>query len=55
MKSGMVAAEAVAAALAGEDRPAVLESYPAALKESWVWSELSGVRNIRPGFAKYGF
>jgi electron-transferring-flavoprotein dehydrogenase len=55
MKSGMVAAEAVAAALAGEDRPAVLESYPAALRESWVWSELQGVRNIRPGFAKYGF
>ncbi|MBV1799877.1 electron transfer flavoprotein-ubiquinone oxidoreductase [Siccirubricoccus sp. G192] len=55
MKSGMVAAEAVAAALAGEERPAVLESYPEALKASWVWSELQGVRNIRPGFAKYGF
>ncbi|WP_149537874.1 electron transfer flavoprotein-ubiquinone oxidoreductase [Siccirubricoccus phaeus] len=55
MKSGMVAAEAVAQALAGEDRPAVLESYPAALKQSWVWSELEGVRNIRPGFEKFGF
>ena len=54
MKSGMVAADAVAAALAGEDRPAVLESYPVALKASWVWSELQGVRNIRPGFAKFG-
>ncbi|TDH64608.1 electron transfer flavoprotein-ubiquinone oxidoreductase [Dankookia rubra] len=54
MKSGMVAADAVAAALAGEDRPAVLESYPAALKASWVWSELAAVRNIRPGFAKFG-
>jgi len=54
MKSGMVAAEAVAAALAGEERPAVLESYPQALRASWVWSELEGVRNIRPGFAKWG-
>jgi electron-transferring-flavoprotein dehydrogenase len=54
MKSGMVAAEAVAAALAGEDRPAVLESYPQALEKSWVWEELRSVRNIRPGFARYG-
>jgi electron-transferring-flavoprotein dehydrogenase len=54
MKSGMVAAEAVAVALSGEDRPAVLESYPVLLENSWVWSELKGVRNIRPGFAKYG-
>ena len=54
MKSGMVAAEAVAAALAGEDRPAVLESYPEALKASWLWDELYAVRNIRPAFAKWG-
>jgi len=55
MKSGMVAAEAVAAALAGEARPPVLEAYAEALRKSWLWEELSGVRNIRPGFAKYGF
>ncbi|MFC3026257.1 MULTISPECIES: electron transfer flavoprotein-ubiquinone oxidoreductase [Roseomonadaceae] len=55
MKSGMVAAEAIAAALDGEAPPAVLDAYPTALQASWVWSELSGVRNIRPGFAKYGF
>jgi electron-transferring-flavoprotein dehydrogenase len=54
MKSGMVAAEAVAAALAGEERPAVLESYPEALRQSWVWEELHKVRNIRPAFAKFG-
>ena len=53
MKSGMVAAEAVAAALAG-DRAPVLDAYPEALKASWVWPELEGVRNIRPGFAKWG-
>ncbi len=54
MKSGMVAAEAIAAALEG-DRPAVLDSYEAGIRASWVWEELQGVRNIRPGFAKYGF
>jgi electron-transferring-flavoprotein dehydrogenase len=55
MKSGMCAAEAVAEALAAEDRPAVLESYPRRLKESWVWPELYAARNIRPGFKKFGF
>jgi electron-transferring-flavoprotein dehydrogenase len=53
MKSGMVAAEALAVALAG-DRPPVLDAYPAELKESWVWEELSAVRNIRPSFGKFG-
>ena len=53
MKTGMLAAEAVAAALAG-DRPAVLDAYPEALEQSWVWEELSAVRNIRPAFAKWG-
>ncbi|MBR0684137.1 electron transfer flavoprotein-ubiquinone oxidoreductase [Roseomonas eburnea] len=55
MKSGMVAAEAIAEALKAEDRAPVLEAYPAMLKASWVWSELQAVRNIRPGFAKFGF
>ncbi len=53
MKSGMLAAEAVAEALAG-DRPAQLTAYPEKLRTSWVWDELSVVRNIRPAFAKYG-
>ncbi|MGA9868058.1 MAG: electron transfer flavoprotein-ubiquinone oxidoreductase [Acetobacteraceae bacterium] len=53
MKSGMLAAEAVAEALAGE-RPATLTSYPAKLRTSWLWEELRGVRNIRPAFAKFG-
>ena len=54
MKTGMVAAEALAGALAA-DRPALLEDYPAQLRASWVWEELRGVRNIRPGFARFGF
>lgn len=53
MKSGMLAAETVAEALAG-DHPAELTAYPEKLRASWVWSELTGVRNIRPGFAKFG-
>jgi electron-transferring-flavoprotein dehydrogenase len=54
MKSGMLAAEAIAEALAGE-RPDELTAYPEELRASWVWEELSKVRNIRPGFAKFGF
>ncbi len=48
MKSGMLAAEAAYEAL-GRDS-GELDSYPAALKKSWVWSELKAVRNIRPAF-----
>ncbi len=55
MKSGMLAAEAVAEALAAAAPPAVLEAYPRALRASWVWEELQRVRNIRPGFARWGF
>jgi len=55
MKSGMVAAEAVAQALAQEARPPVLEAYERMIRESWVWEELREVRNIRPAFAKFGF
>ena len=53
MKSGMLAAEAVAEALAG-DHPAELTGYRQKLEASWVWEELSKVRNIRPAFAKFG-
>ncbi|HVY16533.1 MAG TPA: electron transfer flavoprotein-ubiquinone oxidoreductase [Rhodopila sp.] len=53
MKSGMVAAEAVAEALAGS-QPAEITSYPDRLQRSWVWEELSLVRNVRPSFAKFG-
>jgi electron-transferring-flavoprotein dehydrogenase len=53
MKSGMVAAEAIAAALAG-NRPAEVTAYTDMLKASWIWPELHAVRNIRPGFAKFG-
>ncbi len=53
MKSGMLAAETVAEALAAGGAQD-LASYEAKLRESWVWQELSLVRNIRPSFAKFG-
>ena len=54
MKSGMLAAEAVAEALAG-GRPAELVAYSENLKNSWMFAELRKVRNIRPGFSNFGF
>ena len=60
IKTGMLAAEASFEAVqvaneAGAGMPAaLLESYPAALRESWVWKELYAVRNFRPAFAKWG-
>lgn len=50
MKSGIVCAEAVFAALTTEPPPPVVEAYPEALKASWVWDELYRVRNVRPSF-----
>ncbi len=52
MKSGTVAAEAVAEMLASDqDQPA---SYTSRLQASWVWDELYQVRNVRPAFSKWG-
>lgn len=60
MKSGMVAAEAAFDAVTsitvedeadGENGKAVdMSGYEEALKESWVWSDLKEVRNLRPSF-----
>jgi electron-transferring-flavoprotein dehydrogenase len=51
MKSAMLAAEAVAAALDLGETEAV--SYPERLRQSWLWRELHHVRNIKPAF-KWG-
>ena len=53
MKSGMLAAEAVADALAN-GRPAEPVSYEDRFRGSWLHDELHGVRNIRPSFARFG-
>ena len=53
MKSGMLAAEAAAAALATDTGPE-LADYEAKMRASWVWQELSAARNIRPAFGRWG-
>ncbi len=53
MKSGMLAAEAVAEALAG-GKPAEITAYTEKFKTSWVHDELYLERNLRPAFAKFG-
>ncbi|HEX5047187.1 MAG TPA: electron transfer flavoprotein-ubiquinone oxidoreductase [Gammaproteobacteria bacterium] len=57
MKTGMLAAEAIFAALAhppGADADAVAASYTERVRASWVWDELYRARNFSPGIAKLG-
>ena len=54
MKSGMLAAEAVAECLADAANPAEPVQYETLFRASWLHDELQSVRNIRPGFAKFG-
>ena len=49
MKSGMTAAEALFDHLQANGGAEVV-GYPERLRNSWVWEELYGVRNIRPAF-----
>lgn len=54
MKTGMLAAEAIAGALKdGTAAKDGLANYTELVKESWVWQELAKARNIRPAF-KWG-
>jgi electron-transferring-flavoprotein dehydrogenase len=50
MMSGILCADAIIGALASSDPPPLLDAYPESLKQSWVWEELYGARNIRPSF-----
>ncbi|MEJ2408470.1 MAG: electron transfer flavoprotein-ubiquinone oxidoreductase, partial [Novosphingobium sp.] len=54
MKSGMLAAESIAAAIkAGREQDALME-YDAAVRESWIAKELKLVQNAEPMVAKWG-
>jgi len=53
MKSGMLAAETIAEALAGT-QPAEPAGYEEKFRQSWLCAELHAVRNVRPGFARFG-
>jgi electron-transferring-flavoprotein dehydrogenase len=57
MKSGLLAAEAAFAAIGpGETAwaPGALERYDESVRESYIWTDLKRVRNMRPAF-KHGF
>ena len=54
MKSGMLAAESVAAAIAAGHEHTELMDYDAALRDSWIATELQKVKNAQPAVAKYG-
>ena len=53
MKSGIVAAEAVFEAVNSGHTDEVT-AYSDKLKQSWLWSELYAVRNVRPSYAHFG-
>ena len=52
IKSGMLAAEAAAAALAAGRANDTLSGYPEAFRESWLYEELHTARNFKPWMAK---
>ena len=52
MKSGILAASNVAAALQKVGAGKVVEDYERELRESWAGEELRRARNIRPGFSR---
>ena len=54
MKSGMLAAEAAAEALAAGRGSDTLASYQPAVEASWIAKELRMVRNAEPAIAKFG-
>ncbi|MGC1468481.1 MAG: electron transfer flavoprotein-ubiquinone oxidoreductase [Sphingorhabdus sp.] len=54
MKSGMLAAESISAALASGRGHDELADYQANLNESWIATELKMVKNAQPAVAKYG-
>ena len=54
MKSGMLAAESIAAAIAGGAEHSELMDYDHAVRSSWIAEELQKVKNAQPAVAKWG-
>ncbi|MDO5101443.1 MAG: electron transfer flavoprotein-ubiquinone oxidoreductase [Lautropia sp.] len=52
MKSGMLAAESIAKALASGRAGDLLDTYPEAYRSSWLHDELWGTRNFKPAMSK---
>ena len=54
MKSGMLAAESIANAIAAGSEHSELMDYDAAVRDSWIADELKKVKNAQPAVAKWG-
>ncbi len=54
MKSGMLAAESIAAAVAAGHEKTELSDYDSAVRSSWIADELKVVQNAEPAVAKFG-
>ncbi|MEO0063358.1 MAG: hypothetical protein RLZZ08_1918 [Pseudomonadota bacterium] len=54
MKSGMLAAETIATAIADGAEKTELSQYDAAVRSSWIADELKLVKNAQPAVAKFG-
>ncbi len=54
MKSGMLAAESIAAALAGGREHDEVAEYQSSLNDSWIATELKKVKNVQPFVTKFG-
>ncbi|WP_390582317.1 4Fe-4S dicluster domain-containing protein [Erythrobacter sp. MTPC3] len=54
MKSGMLAAESITAAVAAGHEKTELSDYDTAVRSSWIADELKVVQNAEPAVAKYG-
>jgi electron-transferring-flavoprotein dehydrogenase len=54
MKSGMLAAESIAAAIAADREHDELSEYDAAVRDSWIAKELQLVQNSEPILTKFG-
>jgi len=54
MKSGIIAAEAIANELAQDNPSSELDSFTTAYKNSWAWKELHMQRNFGPAQHKWG-
>ncbi len=54
MKSGMLAAESVAKAIADGHEKTELMDYDAAVRDSWIATELKQVQNALPAIERYG-
>lgn len=54
IKSGMLAAESIVAALKTDQYEPLLKTYPEKIRSSWVWKDLYAVRNIKPALSSWG-